>query len=140
MPIRGDLTQLKAEIDYYRDKGYGQQCEWAARYAQRATREYIERMHPATGFGGRDILHAQINTGTDNLIQKGAFKITGTAVDASIYANYWARWYNTGVYLRDSRRYQPPRGTIFASNVQAIESFFVEKLQEYLQKIIKIRS
>lgn len=138
MPIKGDFVRLKADIDYYRDRGYRQQCEWAAKYAQRATREFIERLHPATGFGGRDILHTTTGIGTDNLIQKGAFKLIGTAVDASIYANYWARWYNTGVYLNDYRRYQAPRGTVFASNSQAIEDFFAGKVQEYLQKIIKV--
>lgn len=149
--INGDLSRIRADVGRYLQQGYFKEIQQAARYAQSATREYIERMHPATGFSGKDLHKTTIGRGTDNQIQKGSFTVTGTAIDANIYANYFARWYNTGVYFKPLRygsragelpsaaQYQPPRGTIFVSNRQGIENYFAQKLEEYMKRIIKIR-
>ena len=134
------LEELNKHIQDYIDHGYYKDVAAAAREAQIATRDYIARTHPQRAFdgktlGGRQIIIGKYDVHADNIM-------------TNVYANYFSRWYNTGAFGRPirgrgPRRGQigpsyPPRGAYFETNKAAIETFFAQKLEEYLQKHISL--
>lgn len=104
-----ELIDLQKKVQDYVNSGFAHDVVQAARQAQEATRLFIKRTHPATGFDGQNLT---------NMIVKGAFKVEGTGkVVANVYANYFARWYNTGalgrIILRGPRKGQ--KGPTYAA-------------------------
>lgn len=118
------------------------------RYAQVMTRAYIARTHASTGFGGQNLIVDENSKGkTTNQIIKGRFNVHAMTIDAVIYANYLARWYNTGAtqhiitygpYKGRLSTYYPPRGKYFETNRQAIENYFAGQLEMYISTHIKL--
>lgn len=134
-----DMQGLTKLVKDYVDNGYMQDVQAACRQAQLDTRLFIQRTHPKTAFGGRDLINRQI------LI--GSFTITAESINATVYANHFARWYNTGaksgnvIRGRGPRRGQrgphyAPRGHYFTSNGRAIEEYFSTRVQEMLARKI----
>lgn len=133
------LTVFQKKVQAYVDNGFAKDVVQAARQAQEATRLFIRRTHPGTGFDGRNLT---------KFIVKGAFKVEGTGkVAANVYANSFARWYNTGaggnIILRGPRQGQKgptyaPRGTYFEQNAEAIKQYYMDYLIEYLKRRIDL--
>lgn len=145
------LEELTKDIENYIDHGYKAVVEAGVRHAQIMTRAHIERTHASTGFGGKNLLIDEKATAskgkTIHQIQKGKFKINALTADAVIYANYFARWYNTGAtqheilygpYKTRQSTHYPPRGEYFESNRAAIEDYFCGQLEMYMATHIKI--
>lgn len=142
------LEQLQKQIDEFVSKGYKRTVEAGVRYAQAQTRAYIARTHPQNAFGGRDLITDERPGGkTVNQIIKGRFNIHALNIEAVIYANYFARWYNTGatqhVIMRGPYKgrlstHYPPRGKYFEHNRLAVENYFCSQLETYLAKHIKL--
>ena len=142
------LEDLQKLIDDYIARGYKKTVEAGVRYAQIATRAYIARTHASTAFGGQNLIIDESGNGkTVNQIIKGRFNVHALTIDAVIYANYLARWYNTGAtqhiithgpYRGRLSTYYPPRGKYFEQNKQAIENYFCSQLEIYLAKHIKL--
>lgn len=134
------IAELQAKVQKYTDAGFTADVVKAAREAQNATCDYIRRTHPQTGFGGMEI---------SKYIQKGKFTVENVGVvNATVYANYFARWYNTGAYGRAIRKRGPrqgmkgpeyaPHGNYFEKNAQAIEQYFTDYLLNYLKEHIDL--
>ncbi len=141
------LEELQKELEYYKNHGFRDQANAAIRYAQIKTRGFIERTHPSTGFGGQSLITDEHNSKTHNQIIKGKFDIDAKRALANIYANYLARWYNTGatqhMILRGERKgqmstYYAPRGDYFNSNAAAIEKYFASQIEDFIGRNIKI--
>lgn len=142
------LEQLQKQIDEYIAHGYKKVVEAGVRYAQVMTRAYIARTHASTGFGGQNLIVDENSKGkTTNQIIKGRFNVHAMTIDAVIYANYLARWYNTGAtqhiitygpYKGRLSTYYPPRGNYFETNRQAIENYFAGQLEMYISTHIKL--
>lgn len=139
------LDELVKRINEYCEKGYYNDVAEAHRYATRATRDFIARTHPKVAFGGKKMGDEQFK------IYKKEFEIVGPGhINSMVYANYFARWYNTGAFggpinvKKDDSRFgnkgtkYPPRGKYFEQNKEAIEDYFISKVDEYLQKNIKL--
>ena len=134
------LAELQSKVQEYIDYGYYQDVAAAAREAQRATRDYIARTHPQTAFGGKQLGGKQI--------VMGKYDVHADRIVTNVYANYFSRWYNTGAFGRIIRGSgpragqrgptYPARGDYFDSNRAAIEEFYAQRLEEYLQKHIKL--
>lgn len=134
-----ELVDLQKKIQDYVNSGFAHDVVQAARQAQEATRLFIRRTHPGTGFDGRNLT---------KFIVKGAFKVEGTGkVAANVYANSFARWYNTGaggnIILRGPRQGQKgptyaPRGTYFDQNADAIRQYYMDYLIDYLERRIDL--
>ena len=134
------LAELQSKVQEYIDRGYYQDVAAAARDAQRATRDYIARTHPQTAFDGKQLGGRQIII--------GKYDVHADRIDANVYANYFSRWYNTGAFGRPIRGRgpragekgptYPSRGAYFESNRAAIEDYFAQRLEEYLQKHISL--
>ena len=134
------LEELNRKIQDYIDHGYYQDVAAAAREAQKATRDYIARTHPKTAFGGKSLGGGQI--------VMGKYDVHADSILTNVYANYFSRWYNTGAFGRiirgrGPRRGQrgpeyPSRGDYFGSNKAAIENYFRQQLEEYLEKHISL--
>lgn len=134
------LAELQKQVQEYIDHGYYQDVAAAAREAQRATRDYIARTHPQTAFGGKQLGGKQI--------VMGKYDVHADRIVTNVYANYFSRWYNTGAFGRIIRGSgpragqrgptYPARGDYFDSNRAAIEEFYAQRLEEYLQKHIKL--
>ncbi|EPD71891.1 MULTISPECIES: hypothetical protein [Acidaminococcus] len=134
-----ELIDLQKKVQDYVNSGFAHDVVQAARQAQEATRLFIKRTHPATGFDGQNLT---------NMIVKGAFKVEGTGkVVANVYANYFARWYNTGalgrIILRGPRKGQKgptyaARGAYFDQNADAIRQYYMDYLIDYLERRIDL--
>lgn len=134
------LAELQKQVQEYIDRGYYQDVAAAAREAQRATRDFIARTHPQTAFGGKQL--------GGNQIVMGKYDVHADRIVTNVYANYFSRWYNTGAFGRIIRGSgpragqrgptYPARGDYFDSNRAAIEEFYAQRLEEYLQKHIKL--
>jgi len=142
-----EYEELTAHIEQYVKAGYRQDCEKAARHAQCVTRQFVEKLHPTTAFGGRNILQDNYNGRSHNQIVKGTYKAEAGQVLTRIYANYFCRWYNTGAYglpIRSGKykgRKGPvyaPREKVFDNNVTSIENNFAQAAEGYLAKHIKL--
>lgn len=127
------LDELQQKIQEYTNKGFHQDVVNAAYEARKATRLFIARTHPRTAFSGRTL--------SEDMFIRGRFDIQESVIDARIYANYFARWYNTGAYGRiiryGKRKGQkgtsyPARGNYFESNRAAIEEFYASSINNYL--------
>lgn len=137
------IDELVKRVNDYCDRGYYNDVVAAHKYATIATRDFIARTHPRIAFGGKIMGDEQYK------IFKKEFEIVGPGhINTMVYANYFARWYNTGAYGRiikakgprkgtKGTKY-PPRGKYFEQNKAAIEQFFADKVEEYLQKNIKL--
>lgn len=135
-----DLAELNKLVKTYVDKGYERDVQEACRQAQLDTRLFIERTHPQTAFGGKDL------TSHPRQIIIGSYKVTAESINTNIYANYLARWYSTGAkgsIIRGNgpRRGQhgptyEPRGRYFAANSRAIEEYFSNRVQQLLARKI----
>lgn len=145
------LAGLQKQIDEYIAKGYKTTVEAGVRYAQIMTRAYIARTHASTGFGGRNLIIDESQSAsrgkTVNQIIKGRFDIHALTVDSVIYANYFARWYNTGAtqhmimygpYQGRMSTHYPARGNYFSQNAAAIENYFCGQLEMYMATHIKL--
>ena len=134
------LTELQQKIQEYIDHGFYKDVAEAARQAQIATRDFIARTHPQKAFDDKKL--------GGNQIRIGKYDVHADRIVTNVYANYFSRWYNTGAFGRiirgrGPRRGQrgptyPPRGAYFDSNKSAIEEYFAQQLEEYLQKHIKL--
>ena len=134
------LADLQNQIQDYIDRGFYQDVAAAARDAQLATRDFIARTHPQKAFDDKTL--------GGNQIRIGKYDVHADRIVTNIYANYFSRWYNTGAFGRiirgnGPRRGQrgptyPSRGDYFESNKAAIEEYFAKRLEEYLQKHIKL--
>ena len=143
-----ELKVLNDKLQQYKDKGFGQQIEWAVKRARGETREFIERTHPQTGFGGKSLIYDEYNGKTHHQTVLGSFHVYSTMITANIYANYFQRWYNTGATPhkvrsgawkgRMSTYSYPPKTTYYRDNAKAIEQYFAERLDEALKFFIKI--
>lgn len=145
--IMKTLEELQKELEYYKNHGFRDQANAAIRYAQIKTRAYIARTHPSTGFGGQSLITDEHNAKTHNQIIKGKFDVDAKRALINIYANYLARWYNTGakqhMILRGERRGQlsthySPRGNYFESNEAAIKKYFASQIEEFIKRNIKM--
>lgn len=133
------LAELQKQIQDYIDRGYYQDVAAAARDAQLAVRDFIARTHPQTAFAGKQLGGKQIII--------GKYDVHADRIEANVYANYFSRWYNTGAFgriIRSGARKgekgptYPSRGSYFESNKAAIEDYYAQRLEEYLQKHIKL--
>ena len=134
------LEELNQKVQDYIDHGFYKDVAEAARQAQIATRDFIARTHPQTACGGKKL--------GGNQIIMGKYDVHADNIVTTVYANYFSRWYNTGAFGRPirgrgPRRGQtgpsyPPRGAYFDTNKSAIEEYFAQQLEEYLQKHIKL--
>lgn len=139
-----DFIELQAKMQEYADKGYADECAKAARYAQIKTRAFVERLHPATAFGGISLRGNNPNGNTPNQVVKGSFKVADVRSSATVFADYFSRWYDTGAFgriiTRGKRKGQkgpiyPSRGSIFEKNRQAIEDYFAKQVEEYFKEV-----
>ena len=147
--IMKTLEQLQKQIDEYVAKGYKKVVEAGVRYSQIMTRAYIARTHASTGFGGKNLIIDESGgkRKTVNQIIKGRFNVNAMTIESVVYANYLARWYNTGAkqhmilrgpYKGRLSTYYPPRGKYFEQNRQAIENYFCSQLEMYMATHIKL--
>lgn len=127
------MDKLQKQIKEYADRGLYEDVYKAARQAQIATRAFIERLHPRTAFGGKSLYYDEYNGKTHNQFIKGSFKTLSDTVNASLYANYFARFYNTGIYGR------PPRGAVIQSNARAIEQYYQDTMLKYLRENLHLK-
>nr|DAX60320.1 MAG TPA: hypothetical protein [Caudoviricetes sp.] len=134
-----NLDELQAEIRDFSDHGLQELVREGAYKAQLKARDFVLRTHPATAFGGKNILY---DNGHKE-IRCGSFKAEAGGMTTSIYANYFARWFNTGAHgniirVKGKRfgqrgpRY-PARGSYFEANAQAIQKFYSEELVKYVK-------
>lgn len=129
------MEKIKEKIQKLIDGGFAAEVNAACKYAQNETRAFIARTHPHTAFGGKTL--------DDKQFVAGFFDIAAEKVKTSIYATYFARWYNTGAFGRVIRygsyrgrkatKY-PPRGNYFESNAKAIEEYYLRCVDRYLQR------
>ena len=134
------LEELNKKIQEYIDHGYYEDVAAAAREAQLATRLFIARTHPKTAFGGKRLGGGQII--------RGKFDVHASDILSNIYANYFSRWYITGAFGRiikgsgprqgEKGPTYPSRDDYFGKNKAAIEDYFRQQLEEYLQTHIKL--
>ncbi len=142
------LEQLQKRIQDYIDHGHKAVVEAGVRYAQTMTRNYISRTHPSTGFGGQSLIKDTSNSKTSNQIIKGKYhRVDAESIEAVVYANYLARWYNTGAkqhvitygpHKGWLSTYYAARGAYFSQNASAIENYFASQLEQYMDRHIKI--
>jgi len=133
------LAELHQQIREYVNKGYYHDVAEAVRDAQLATRDFVARTYPKTAFSGKHLGGKQIIV--------GKYDVQAERIQTTVYANYFSRWYNTGAFGRviryGKRRGErgpiyPSRGSYFESNRAAIDEFFARRLEDYLQKHIKL--
>ncbi len=132
------LDELQKKVEAYAAHGFYQDVVDAATMARQSTRLYIARTHPQTAFGGRKL--------SGDMFIRGHFGIQASVIDARIYANYFARWYNTGakgrIILYGKRKGQrgpvyEARGSYFESNKAAIEDYYANEIIKYLEKHVE---
>lgn len=134
------LDELAVKLQGLSDKGFYEAVIRATERARKDTRLFIARTHPKTAFGGKKL--------TSGMFIRGKYTIGVSTIDTTIYANYFARWYNTGAFGRAIRangkrkgmkgtKY-PPRGDYFGNNKKAIEDFYASCVDKYLEQEIKI--
>lgn len=134
------FDELTLKIQELSEKGFYEAVIRATERARADTRLFIARTHPKTAFGGKKL--------TQGMFIRGKYTIGVNAIDIRIYANYFARWYNTGAFGRAIRasgkrkgtkgaKY-PARGDYFGNNKKAIEDFYASCVDRYLAEEIKI--
>ena len=87
------LEELQEKIEDYTRKGFITDVAAACKHANYATTDYIKRTYPKTAFSGKNLITAP--DGTSEIIPSH-YAVEVDNVTATIYANYFARWYNTG--------------------------------------------
>ena len=129
------LDELQKKVEEYAAHGFYQDIVDAATAARQSTRLYIARTHPQTAFGGKKL--------SEGMFIRGRFEIGASVIDTRIYANYFARWYNTGakgriiLYGKRKGKKGPTyeaRGSYFESNKDAIEEYYANEIMKYLEK------
>lgn len=142
-----ELKVLNDKIQQYKDKGFGQQVEWAVKRARGETREHIEKTHTETAFGGKSLIIDNYNNKTHHQTVLGAFHIYSRTISANIFSSYFQRWFNTGAkqhpigygaYKGRLSTYYDARTSYYKDNAKAIEQYFAERLDEALKFFIKI--
>nr|DAG49972.1 MAG TPA: hypothetical protein [Bacteriophage sp.] len=129
------LEQLQAQIKDFTDRGLSQLVRGGVVRAQADTMNYIRRTYPAAAFGGKPL---------PMYIQRGKHgQLSADNYGAVVYANYFARWYNTGAAQhvikghgpRAGQRsaYYPARGNYFGANKSTIETYFSNQLVKYVK-------
>lgn len=134
------FEELTVKIQELSDKGFYEAVIRATERARTDTRLFIARTHPKTAFGGKKL--------TQGMFIRGKYTIGVNAIDTTIYANYFARWYNTGAFgraIRASGKRKGMKGTkylargdYFGNNKKAIEDFYASCVDRYLEQEIKI--
>ena len=134
------LDELGVKIQDLSDKGFFEAVIRATESAREDTRLFIARTHPKTAFGGKKL--------TQDMFIRGRYTVGVKAIDHNIYANYFARWYNTGAFGRAIRASgkrkgmkgttYPARGDYFGNNKKAIEDYYAGCVDRYLEQEIKI--
>lgn len=143
-----DIKVFNDKLQQYKDQGFGQQIEWAVKRARGETREYIDRTHLQTAFGGKSLIWDEVDGKRIHQTVLGAYHVYSRMISANIYANHWQRWANTGAKPhiikwgawkgRMSTYNYPPKTTYYRDNAGAIERYFAERLDEALKFFIKI--
>lgn len=142
-----DIKELHKKILEYQENGYTEQVTRAVKRARGETREYIERTHPQVAFGGKSLIIDRYNNRTHHQTILGKFSIVSKTYEATIYSNYFQKWYATGAKQHPiaygSRKgvkstYYDPRGDYYGSNQNAIRQYFVNALERALNDFIKI--
>lgn len=143
-----ELKVLNDKIQAYKDKGFGQQIEWAVKRARRETRIYIERTHLQTAFGGKSLIFEWYKGKFHKQTVLGSFQVYSRMISANIYANHWQRWANTGATPHKIRSGKmkgqmstysyPPKTTYYRDNATAIGNYFADRLEDALNRYIKI--
>lgn len=142
-----ELKYLNDKLQEYRNKGFGQQVEWATKRARGETREWIEKHHPPTAFGGKSLTVDNYNNKTHHQTVLGSYNAYSTMVVSTIFSNYFQRWFETGakqhtidygVHKGWLSTHYPARGDFYATNQSAIEQYYAERLDEALKFFIKI--
>ena len=87
------LEELQEKIEDYTRKGFITDVAAACKHAKYATTDCIKRTHPKTAFSGKNLITAP--DGTSEIIPSH-YAVEEDNVTATIYANYFARWYNHG--------------------------------------------
>ena len=137
------LEELNKKIQDYIDHGYYKEVEKATGFALNATQHFIARTYPKSAFDGEKL------GGFDEQIrQLKKIEVSAHAIAGGIYANYFSRWYNTGAFGRiikgsgprqgEKGPTYPSRDDYFGKNKAAIEDYFRQQLEEYLQTHIKL--
>lgn len=139
------LEELQKKIEDYTRRGFIADVAAACKHAKYATTDYIKRTHPKIAFSGKNLITAP--DGTSEIIPSH-YAVEVDNITATIYANYFARWYNTGAhggYIRGRGPRQgmkatkyPARGDYFGRNKAAIETYFASQVDAYLETHIKL--
>lgn len=144
---RLDLKTLNEKVNEFYYSRYRQQVLQAIKRARGETREFIERTHPQTAFGGKSLLTDNYNKQTHHQAILGSFAVDSRVVAGNIYSNYFQRWFNTGArqheiksgsYKGRQSTYYAPRGNYYEQNRSAIEQYFTDALNRALDDIIKL--
>lgn len=133
------FDEINERLNELSEKGFTELVNHATKRARLDAKFFIARTHPKTAFGGQQM-------GTNQFI-RGKYKIRVGDTLTNIYANYFARWYNTGAFGRAIRangkrkgmrgtKY-PPRGNYFANNKKAIEDYYATCIDKYLDEGLK---
>lgn len=131
------MDKLAQKIKLYSEIGFYNAVNDACRKAQIDTRAFIARTHPHSGFGGKVF--------ADTEFVLGKYNIQSKKIDATIYANYFARWWNTGFFHPVIRtkppkvrhKKVPPHGNYFENNKAAIVDYYNSRIDYYMQEGLK---
>lgn len=137
------LEELNKKIQEYIDHGYRKDVQEAIGFALKATQHFIARTYPKSAFDGKKL------GGFDTQIrQLKKIDVSAYAIAGGVYADYFSRWYITGAYGRiikgsgprqgEKGPTYPSRGDFFGKNKAAIEDYYRQQLEEYLQTHISI--
>lgn len=141
------LEVLNEKVNKFYYGQYRQQVLRAVARARGETREFIERTHPQTAFGGKSLLTDEYNGRTNHQTILGSFSVSSQVIAGNIYSNYFQRWFNTGArqhtikygrYKGRQSTYYGPRGNYYEQNRSAIEKYFADALNRALDDIIKL--
>lgn len=142
-----ELKELQERIQKYQREGFGKQVASAVKRARGQTREYIERTHPQTAFGGKSLIIDNFNNRTNHQTVLGHFEAHTGIIWGTLFANYFQRWYSTGAkqhnimygrYKGRKSTYYDARGSYYTTNKSAIEQNFADNLNKALDEFIKI--
>ena len=137
------LEELNKKIQEYIDHGYRKDVQEAIGFALKATQHFIARTYPKSAVDGKKL------GGFDTQIrQLKKIDVSAYAIAGGVYADYFSRWYITGAYGRiikgsgprqgEKGPTYPSRGDFFGKNKAAIEDYYRQQLEEYLQTHISI--
>lgn len=131
------LQAMSEKVREYSQKGFHDDVQKAIKLSRGETREWIEHQHPAQGkitSHGKveDLIIDNYNGVTHHQTVLGHYAYYKNYAEANIYANYFQRWYNTGV------RGMRAQGSWWRSNQQGTERKFIQQLDTNLEKFIDL--